>query len=661
MSSTVPNSNAQGSAGAYAGNATAPQNGANTIASLLEDMKKNFLERDIEIMPGLMFNQYRTLQTCHYYLNSQFEGGNLDENGNDKFFHNLITHRNAHTTKNIDLDTKDVRVTTELDNKYWASWLLRMELKDWMRKNRFASNLNQLASSLPDFGTVVWKKVKCKGPDGKIITTVKNVDLRNLINDQTVESLKDSQLVAERAIMTAQEIRNKAEEDVWDKEQVDLFLQAMPVKKDHFLKQGASENAGAYSLTDTLPSADVYEVWGWVPETYLPDAPADADDTKYKYIMAIVGGLENGGGARTLFCEEAEVEDFPYKETHMRKTVGRWLGLGNTELLIPLQIRANELVNRFFMALRLGSVHLFQTRGRLYQKNLLQDALDGDIIESTHPIEPVATEIRAFQQYQVEMQQIEALADKICNTPEVVSGESMPAATPFRLGAMLGNSAAKIFDFVRENCGIFVGDVMRNWILDDLAESITAEHMLDLIGSVEDLAAFDEAYRKSVLYSEVKTYVLGVGHLPTAEEFQIAERALSDQMKNGDRKIKIEEDFYDEDFLNTAQIVIDPTGESEDKAAMSETLGNVLQIVTSNPMALQDPTIRMIMGKIMEMNGMSPIKLAGFVSQPQPPAGAMGAASPANAKFAANPGDAGANGEQGLTPSSVAASPAMNA
>lgn len=345
----------------------------------------------------------------------------------------------------------------------------------------------------------------------------------------------------------------------------------------------------------------------------------------------------------------------------MRKVPGRWLGMGNTELLIPLQIRANELVNRFYVALRLGSVHLFQTRGKLYQKNLLQDALDGDIIESSHPIESVQTEIRAFQQYQTEMQMIEALADKICNTPEVVSGESMPAATPFRLGAMLGTNAAKLFDFVRENCGIFVGDIMRNWILQDLAEEITAEHMLDLIGSVEDLAAFDEAYRKSVLYGEVKTYVLKTGYLPTTEEFQVAERALSDQMKNGDRKIKIEEDFYDEDFLNTAQIVIDPTGESEDKAAASETLGNVLQIVTSNPMALQDPNIRMIMGKIMEMNGMSPIKLAGFVSQPQPPGGAAGAASPANAKFAANPGDAGANGEEGLTPASVASGEAAKA
>lgn len=649
-----PNSNAQGSAGAYAGNENSPQKSANTIASLLEDMKRNFLQKKIEIMPGLLFNQYDTLQTIHFYLNSKFENGDVDENGNDKFFHNLIIHRNAHTTKNIDLDTKDVRVTTELDNKYWASWLLRAEIKEWMRKEKFSMNLNQLAEDLPHFGTVVWKKSSYTDENGKKRPCVKNVDLRDLILDQTVERMADSQLVAERSVMTAQQIREKIE-DGWDKEQIELLLPAMPAKKQKFMEQNPSDNSGLYSLTDTLPAIDVWEVWGWVPETYLPDASKDSDPTKYKYIMAIVGGLESGAGTRILFHEEAKLEDFPYKEIHIRRVPGRWLGLSNTELLIPLQIRANELVNRFFMALRLGSVHLFQTRGRLHQKNLLQDALDGDIIESTHPIESVQTEIRAFQQYQVEMQQIEALADKICNTPEVISGESMPAATPFRLGALLGTNAAKIFDFVRENCGIFVGDIIRNWVLCEISEELTEEHMLELIGSVEDFVTFDEAYRKSVLYDEVKKYVLKTGYLPMPEEFQTAERALSDQMKSSKQKIKIEKGFFDDEFLDTAEIVIDPTGESEDKAAQSETLGNILQIVTSNPAIMQDPNARMIIGKIMEMNGTSPLKLSGFVSQPQPPAGAMGAASPANAKFAANPGDAGANGGAGLTPESVAA------
>lgn len=646
---TTYNSNSQGSAGAYAGNQTQATKTSHNITDLVTQMKKNFLERKIEIMEGLEFNQYETLKTIHFYLNSKFVGGDSDENGNDKFFHNIINHRNAHSTKNIDLDTKDVRVTTELENKYWATWLFRMELKEWMRKEKFAINLNQLAEDLPKFGSVVWKKCTEIGEDGNSKVCIKSVDLRDFINDQTVESLKDSQLVAERIIMNAQEIEDKIA-DGWDEKAVKELLKPtnMAVKKDKFLRDQDAQNAGTYSLTDSLPSIDVYEVWGWIPETYLPEALAgnNPDPSKCKYVMAIIAGLESGVTSKTLFCEEAEPEDFPYKEVHMRRTPGRWLGIGNTEMLFSLQIRMNELVNRFFTALRLGSVSLFQTRGKMYQKNLVQDAQDGDIIESSHPIEPITTAIQAFGQYQTEVQMIETLADKICNTPEVVTGESMPAATPFRLGAQLGNSAAKIFDFVRENCGIFVGDVMRNWVLEELREHVTEEHMLDLIGSVEDFVAFDTAYRKSVLYDQVKTYVLKTGYLPSPEEYQVAERALSDQMKNGDRKIKVEEDFYDEDFLDTCQIVIDPTGETEDKQAQTETLGNILQIVTSNPAILQDTNARYIIGKIMEGSGISPLKLAGFVSEPQPPGGANAATaqSPASQKFSANAGDAAAAG-----------------
>lgn len=624
---------------------------ADSIASLLAEMKRNFLSEKIEIMEGLEFNQYETLKTIHFYLNSKFENGDVDENGNDKFFHNIINHRNAHATKNIDLDTKDMRVTTDLENSYWKSWILRMSLQNWMRDERFASILNQMAEDLPRFGSVIWKKTM--DAEGKVC--IQNVDLRDVICDQAADTLLGSQVFAERIIMSAQQIRDKVE-DGWSEEAVEALLAAGSFKKQPYMQEVTTASAGVYALTDSLPAYEVYEVWGWIPETFLPDhlkpmASEDAEEgealeassTKYKYVMAIVSGLEPGGANQTLFAEIAEPEDFPYKEVHMRKNPGRWLGLGNTEMLIPLQIRINELVNRFFMALRMGSLHLFQTRGKMYLKNLMQDAVDGDILETTHPIDPVATEIRAFNQYQNEVTMIETLADKICNTFEVVTGESMPAATPFRLGAQLGASAKKLFEFVRQNCGIFVSDVMRNWVLPEIGKKMDHEHMIDLMGSVEELSAFDEAYRNSVLYGQLKDYILKTGYLPTREEFDTASKTLSDQMKSSDRKIKVEKGFMDEEFLEKARLSIDPTGETEDQAATKETLGNILQVVTSNPAILQDPNARMIIGRIMEYSGISPLKLVGFTSAPvQPQMAGMDAASPAMSKFASNPGDASA-------------------
>lgn len=654
----------------YAAAPNGVQQTALSLVNLVIQMKRNFIDRNLELMPGLFWNQYRTLTTIHYYLNSKFEGGDLDENGNDKFFHNIINHRNAHATKNIDLDTKDVNVETDLEDKYWMSWVLRMELQEWMKEYKFGKLLNDLSDELPKYGSVVWKKTLEEDDDGNNSVCIKSVDLRDLILDQSAESMKDSQIVAERLVMTSKQVQDKVE-DGWDAAAVKELTRVpnMPIKKDHFIRDRDIENAGAYSLTDVLPQIDVYELWGWIPENFLPLQamidmgidPEKPDPTKFRYIMAVIGGLETGAQNHILYCQEAQEEDFPYKEVHMRKMRGRWLGMGNTELLLPFQVRMNELVNRFFMALRLGSVHLFQTTGKMLQKNLLQDAQDGDIIQSSQPINPIATEIRAFAQYQNEIKNIEARADDICSTPEIVTGESMPAATPFRLGATLGANAAKIFDYMRQNCGMFIADVMYDWVLPNIADNLTEEHTLSLMGSTDELAAFNESYRKSVLYTQLKDFVLNAGRLPTEAEFATAEKALNDQMKSGgDKKLIVKAGFFKAEDMDEARIVCDPTGETENKAAQTETMGNLLQIITSNPAIMQDSNARMIIGRIMENAGISPLRLSGFVSQPAPaqpelppgasgpngapaaPGGAPGApASPAMAAFGANPGSAG--------------------
>lgn len=629
---------------------------ANSLATLLTEMKKNFLEKDVEIVKGLTFNQYRTLERISYYLNSRFQDGDYDENGNQKYFHNIITHRNSQAAKSIDMDTKDMLVTTDVEKGYWLSWILRMELRDWMDEDGFALKLNMMAERLPQYGSFVWKKTLCKDDDGSEYVSVKEVDLRNLINDQGAETLRDSQIVAERILMTPQEMRDKIENGGWDKDQVERAIKnaGSTGKKNHFLTQRETASAATYSVTDTVPTIDVYEMYGWVPEPILPETirPENPDPLKYQYVQGVVTGINTGEIGGILYAKIIDPELFPYKEVHMRKQHGRWLGLGNTELLFTLQQRVNELVNRFFTALRLGSIHIFQTRGSLYLKNLLQDLLDGDIIESSHPIEPVETSLRAFAQYETELKNIESLADQMCNTFEIVTGESMPAATPFRLGAQLSVNANKFFEFVRQNCGILIGDVMMEWILPSLAEDLTEEHILTLMGSSEEYSQFIEAYSQSLMMDQVKQYILTVGYLPMQQDFEVAHKALLDQLKGGEKKIKVEKGFIKEQDLEDLRIRFSSTSENNNKAADQATLGNILQIITSNPAILQDPNARMIIGKIMEMSGMSPITIAGFVSAPAQPAtppgmppgtppGTPGAASPAMSKFSTNPGSAG--------------------
>lgn len=638
-----------------------------SLVDLVSDTVENFMTRPIVIVEGLEFDHYKLLTTIHYYLNSRFETGDLDENGDERYFHNIITPRNVHSTKNIDLDSKDMLITADSEQGWWFSFVLRNELQMWMRKPhvQFGKLLNDLVTNLPNFGKVIWKKC---GVGTEVY--LKEVDLRDAIFDPGAKSIRESGIFVERSIIEPWAAMDKVEEGYWDREATVAAIRGAQAKKDDFLKQGSPESTSEqqYSLADTLPSIDAWEVYGWFPKEVLEqmgdvdmsseslsedmkeykvkakksEEADDTSDVEYVYACAVILGIEDTGG-QIVHYMEMEPEDFPYFDfDFFRRVPGRCLPIGNTEALMSLQVRMNELVNRFFAALRIGSLHIYQTRSGSAYKNLTQDAQDGDIIETKSEIAPIATELRAFQQYQVEINNIEAQADRICNTSEVVTGESMPTNTPFRLGAQLGMSANKVFDQVREDIGIALTNIFENWILPEIMDDMTKDHILEVTGSIDELKMFDQENRKYLLMQSMKDFVMGQERLPTEDEMMVAEQQLSDELAGKTRKTAIKKGYFTLEKMRSLRIYFDVTDERKNFAAEKETMSNLLQMVASNPAVLQIPEARALIGRLMEASGVSPLVLASFVSKPMSAAPAMDAVSPAAAdKFSQNPGDAG--------------------
>ena len=634
------------------------------LGELLFQARKNFLEYDVEIVEGLIFKHYEQLKTFNYYLNSKFESGDTNDDGSERFFHNIISHRCSQTTKNIDLDTKDMYLKSKGEKGYAASIILRAVMQKWMRDTNFAELLNTLSEKLPQFGAVVWKRCLRSSDEEHYPETsyIEDVPLLDLIFDPSVKRLKDSQIVAQRVLMGVQDVMRKADDGVWDADACRTVIAAQSgnVRRSKYIQDVSTADIGAFSLTDTIPTIELYEMYGWIPETSLPDEflkelkvnPAKADPLKYRYIKAILDMPLSEGNKMTnsiLFIEEMDPKDSPFIDFLLpTRLSNRWLPVSITEALLALQIRMNELVNRFFQALRSGSLHIFQSRGSGPVNNLLQDAQDGDVIITRHPIEPVAMELRAFNQYQTEITNIERQADRIANTSEVVTGEALPTNTPYRLGAQLGASAAKITEHIRENCGISLSEVFNKWIIPDLIESIDEDDIIEIAGSAEEMKFIDEAVRRAKVYDAVKTYVMSSGYLPKKEELELVEKAISEEISSGkDKKLRIDGKFIRE-YLNDQreyQLVFDVTGENTNKKVQDETLGNLFQIVASNPAVLQDPNARALFSVIAENSGISPLTISAL-NQPiggdQKPAEA---AAPASAAFAANPGDAAPGGD----------------
>lgn len=610
-------------------NSSNPNNGGmpTTLAGVVSTFKRNFLNNNIEIVPGLTYNQYDVIKRTYFYMHNQFESGPTDDEGNPKYFYDLMTNRNDQATKNLNIGTKDVYIKAETENAYLKSWLLRREFMGFAKTTGFGKKLNDISDMLPQMGTFVWKKVK--NEDDQV--DVAEVDLINLMNDPTVKYLKDGTVI-ERHILTQSQIKEK---DKWDQGEVQKLIRSgHTVKRVNFLSESGYQNHLNFNIVDEYtPYYEIYEMWGEIPKylykkyetnktievsysdeyepvetissTYTYDA-SDPDANDSVYVMAIVAGVDDGQTECVMYCKEVDRSLFPYREVHMRRRKGCWLGVSNYQLCFPLIEKANELTNRFYQGLRIGSLHLYQSRDNTAVKNVLNDLRDGDLITSRSAIEPIATEIRAFTQYVDELTRIENQADKLCNSFEIVSGDTLPSGTPFKLGSQQLASANKLFEYIRENMGLFIEEVFNDWILPGFADSLTEEHILDLVDGIDDMEVYNTARRKIFQWEALKRYVLENNEMPSEEQMNLIASFAGDQIAKAPKQVSLQKGYY-QNLKYGIKVVT--TGENDPKAGNLETLTNIFQNLAANPVILQDPRLMKILMMIMESAGVSPLDL----------------------------------------------------
>jgi len=596
------------------------------IVKACQQAVKNFTDNSILVVEGVPFNWLKTLKTIHRYLNSVFEGESevttdpfnrktRDENGDDLYFYNIILPRNAHATKNIDIDRNNLSITTDCEDGWFFTFLLRNEFQRWMEKTKFGETLNTIATDLPNFGKVILKKCG-SGSDVR----VEIVDLRNVVWDTSSRTLKDSPIFLERVMMFPWQIMEKVgnrEDGGWDKEAAERLISQSTAKGDKFIKNisPSGEALTQFSMTDTMKQMDVWEGYGW-----FEDTEEENGEPIYAYKKVIIGSLDSGH-AELLYEESVEEEDFVYREIDwFRKLPGR-PPVSNSEVMFDLQVQMNEVINEVQKCLRNGTLQIFQTARSSVYRNLMQDAQNGDVIVTRDPLTPLDFEMRSFQEFQTVFQNIEAQADRLCNTPDVVTGDTMPTNTPFRLSAQLGFSAAKIFDQAREDIGMALTDIFFNWILPEIIDELTVEHIIEVSGSVDEMKMFEEKYRKYAVAQAVKKYILQTNHLPMRGEVEIVENALSEQMRDRPKKVEIERDFFSLKKIRSLRVYFDLMDERRDLAAERDTLLTLVSSIGSNPdFFLNSEEGRALMSRIMEFSNISPLMLASLAAKPVPKA-----------------------------------------
>lgn len=565
---------------------------AENIYQLIRGDWDNFLNSDIEVVPGYTFNQMDTIKRCHLYYNSKFENASPYA-GETKLFFNIVKFRCDVSTRMLNIDTKDIRLWEMNPESELKTFLLEKELQLWLKRNNVGILLNNLAEEAPIYGSTVIKKTK----KGAVL-----VDLRRLALDPTVETITKSRFVSIKHYLTESEVREKAKAGGWDEQAVTELLMTRGTLEG----KPSYETDKGYTQKTTQPYYEITEYWGDVPEKFIKGKSEDL--IRGFFICGNLGSdnktKENG---IELFKSRWNKE-YPFKDFHYSKTRGRWLGRGVIEDLFEAQERQNELVNQKRVSMKISALHTFQTSGNTGIQNIVQDLQNGDVIQNGgYPINPIANEERNLAAFNTETQEYEKLADRLSFAFDSVRGESMPSSTPATNAMLQTQGATSVFAFKRENLGLTLRSFFNDFVLPQLMEELTPEHVLRFTGSLEDVGKLDRAIADSLTREEVMRRLLD-GQAVSGEDMANIKADIESQLKKRGAKrfIEVKKGFYgDADFEFDFMV----TNEQEDVAVAAQNLFNIMGALAKNPDMLKNPMMKVLFTQYAQKVGVSPARL----------------------------------------------------
>lgn len=546
---------------------------------------QDFRNKQVTVVPGLTFNQHETIEKIHFYYNSQFTTGNIDDEGDRKYFYNIVKNPCKVFSKAIDFDTKNIRLLTTGGGEPTKTWFMERDLKYWMRDKQFGKVLNRIFRELPIFGTVVLKIV-----DG----TPYFVDLRNFIVTQSAENLDCANHITEIHNYAIPEFRKVAKQMKWDEAKV-------------------KETIEKFRQMKGVSHIRVYERYGEVPE----ESAVGVFSYPYKRVFYADVGVDEYDQFGRLTAEHAGVElkseeweGHPYREFHAEKMPGRWLGIGVVESLFEPQIKQNETANLESKAASFLALLLFQTRDPNFNRNLRTDAKSGDVLLVDSEVTQVSIGQQNTAFFNEQTNKWLRNRDELTFSYDVVQGERLPAGTPLGSAQIAMGQTLSYFEQIQEDIAMDVKEMLFDVIIPQFEKESTSEHTLRLVG--QDLDAYIEMVKNTLVMQEVVRQAidsLNGKPFPTNETRDLIATAITESIKQGKEKLLvIPKGFYKDAKYD---VDIDITGESVDTRVRSATIFAALQAMTADPTMTTDPVKKNALSRALEDGGVNPVDFFG--------------------------------------------------
>jgi hypothetical protein len=567
----------------------------NKILNYIDDLSSSYSE-SINLTDGLTFSQRDTIKTIDFYSNNHYLTGNKDELGREKPFYNIGSFRVTVAKVATDIDVKDIRFEAEPDgdfeNTAVATMLINHELFKYLKEINFSKTLNIFGKTRPKYGGAILKKYNNGNGIEIEVVSWKNVETNP--ND-----------IAEGIII---ETHYKYPDEVLQMDEWDT---------EDFIKAHAKANKNKPT------QCEIKEVSGIFSESFYPENEVTKEnDIKFKRMCFYIGVV---GKKKFLLYYRYEKEN-RYKYCPWEEIDGRSLGRGIVEEGFEAQTWTNDVMISMKNAMQLSGKVVLATNSKKIAGNAITDVDNGHIfeLEDGKTLTSLNLLPSAFPQFNNLIELWNNQYDRISSTYNANTGEAPTAGTPYSQTALLNQVANSPFEFQREVAGIFLNEVLNDWILPEVKRRIRKNHYLVSEFSEEELKVIDKAIITKNWNKYVKDFVLNTDPLstpmPTLEKETMVNMVLERLNNLGSkREIEIPEDFLNVEGKITANI----TGELKNKGVLLQSFDSILRTVVQsyNPqtgkyMVLEDPLLRKIFGQIVEIAGISPAFLRGQSSTP---------------------------------------------
>ena len=574
----------------------------------MEDEIRQYTTEVVNVNESYDYSQYKLVRRITLFEGHVYPTGKFDSKGRYKFWYDGISSRISNEVKNIDFDTKDVKIFSDQQgtSSDLAVLLTNLKLKEWLRDNEMDEEFNEAVEEGSGWGNCVWKYIKGK--------PFERCDLKNFyVINQTAQELCESPVI-ERHQFTSSDLRAKTK--VWDN--VDEVLEGL--KSETYKEQIQSSGKPT-----TVPYYDIYERNGEVCIKDYKETKGlevlEGDENKYSF-GKVIGAGSKGGAAGVnieyiLFCElmKGQTNDDIYEEFHRGVYKGKWFREGLYELLFDLQVRLNQIGNQISQALELGSKIVLQSKDKLIVQNIFSDMDSGDIIR-TEGLQQVPLVSAAVQQLVEEWNLLQQQMNDIANSSPIVTGEGLPQRMPFQVAALLNQNANKLFDYIRQKLAIPFTHLFENGILDQMVSELSVKEILRLTG---DSGMLDRVIEMIVSDWYVNN-MLAIGpHGDDIKDFLIQQQI--DALKKRPQLLMLGLKQVFKDFKPSVSCVI--TGENSTLPADMQTLSTFIALENDNVRrtALIDYALAKKGFDVSSFPRTPPQQMAPPGSQPQPDQG----------------------------------------